>query len=212
MKYGIDIRKIPQKLRELLKEIIYFLCFAGMISIPICFGDSNYYVSKNGFLIVFILSAIISFIFAMKIDFNKYKYYQDNPLEKENRFTMFFACFCFSNLFIFGVACLLSKPISGTVITTNAFVQEDTAPKGRKALAYSGLRPYNRHRLLFIDRRIDRKHIYKHIPDIEIQEDSCVLVEYRKNPIVFHIREVKNLGAMSKQECLAQSYFRQPEN
>lgn len=191
--------------RENIVSIAVIVSFAALLIFAFV---SNYFAQS--FFAILVISVPLT-VFAI-ITINKHINKLFSETEQGLNFTMKFGktdesemwtsvslfCSLFVTASVFAFACLILKFSNGYVVTANAFVEPDNHRKD--FISFDDTR---------LIKSCGNRHEFRTQPNT--RKGDCVVVEYRQNPIVYHFREVKNLGAMSKQECFAQSPFRQPE-
>ncbi|MBR0129044.1 MAG: tryptophan-rich sensory protein [Neisseriaceae bacterium] len=189
--------------------LFVILCIIGIIFSIYYFAEQNYFIrSYSTILVLAVFIAIILFILtAKKIN------------ETRDRLLLFFGSTIFMIGLIHSLGCISLMYSNIPYKTTKSFVHE--YPHHRRWFRYgNSLTYYISHSLYFSDR--DKRIMGKSIVDGYIPENtrmgilkqrtsekipesySCYLVAYRHNVLLVEIREVKNLGAMSKQECWTQ--------
>lgn len=212
-KFIEEFRKLSTKNKIIALFII--LCLIGIIfSIVYFLKSNNYFIrSFSTILGLSVLIAIILSIFTVKK-------LSEEKLNKKQDFWLFFFGY---TIFMIGLVQVLGsislKYSNIPYKTTNAFVREYTVKHRHRHWYryghYENSPTYHiLHSLHFSDR--DKRIIGKSIVGDYIPENThklkqkipdsyhCYLVAYRYNVLVVEISEVKNLGAMSKQECWTQ--------
>lgn len=208
--YWEEFQKLP-KFKKILdiSLSVFLLLNIGIAAYLI--GSNNYYTKS--FFTLFGISILIAFILYIPT-INKICP-TDRINKIEDRLFLFAIYVMIISPFIYEIAFFHLKYTHTPYYTTHAFVHEYTM-KNARWYRYGNSPTYHiSHDLYFSDR--DKRIIGKARIDLYVPNNTgrlkqrmpksyhCYLVAYRQNVLLVEIREVKNLGAMSKQECLRQS-------
>ncbi|MBO4576204.1 MAG: hypothetical protein J5680_03740 [Neisseriaceae bacterium] len=210
MEYDNEFFEEFGKLSTKRKIIALFiiLCIIGIIiSISYFCFYKNYYIRSYSTLLglpIFI-AIILSILTAKKIK------------KAEDRWTLFICTTLFMEVFIHTLSSISLMYSNTPYQTTQAFVHEHLSVQRRYTSQRYKRFYYISHTLYFSDRDkriIGKSRIDDYIPEKSFvgifkpekipDNYSCYLVAYSHNMLVLNIREVENLGTMSKQECLSQ--------